>query len=254
MAAEQSREITTDRPYKINTRTGHLPDVAGVSHPLIGGSIRLIDRLRQHQLTVDEFLAAVGSLHREVGVLDSLATWVERALTEQQNQILYRTTAAETRETIQLYYLEPYEVHPPQCHHNIISTQVVLHGRLRVREYDRIARFRADTILLRMRRDAWLSPGDSLRTSEVEANGHWFAAGAAPTVVLNFNVYGYQAWTFDAKDQPLQRRLMDPTLAASPDGLIIARELGLDEGYKKFANRSLDSFAIPRPPADRSHG
>jgi hypothetical protein len=248
-AAQAPREVSGGVPLKINTRIGHLPDVTDVDHPLVAGSTRLIDQLRQRRLTVDDFLTAIGTLHRDLDVVGSLTPWIERALTEHKNQILYRITAKDTRETIQLYYLEPYEVHPPHCHHNVISTQVVLRGRLRVREYDRIARCGPDTILLRLRADTRLNPGDSLRTCEVERNAHWFAAPSAPAVVLNFNVYGFQDWTFDPKDRPLQRRLIDPTLVASPDGLIVARELALEDGYRKFANRSLDSFAIPRPPA-----
>ncbi|MCC7272905.1 MAG: hypothetical protein IT561_09560, partial [Alphaproteobacteria bacterium] len=205
----------------------------------------LLERLARRELTVDGFQDAIARLHAELDLPRLLAPWIERSLAERRNQVLYRRTFATGRETIQLFNLEPHEVHPPHGHHNIVSTQVVLAGRVRCREYDRVARLDADTLLLRPRFDGWLEVGDAMRTTEVERNVHWFAAGDAPAVMLNFSAYGYQDWTFDGKDRPFRRSLVDPAQGTTPDGLAIAREADVETVYARFGGRPIDDFPLP---------
>jgi hypothetical protein len=62
--------------------------------------------------------------------------------------------------------------------------------------------------------------------------------------MLNFNAYGYQDWTFNPKDRPLRRNLVDPTYGLNPDGLIIAKEVSVEEAYAKFGGRPLADFPM----------
>lgn len=230
------------RAVKMNTRLTHRPDVTDVEHPLVEGSLALMDRLARRELTVDAFQAEIADLHRRLDLPRSLAAWIERAITEQKNQTLYRRTRDAGRETIQLFYIEPGEVHPPHCHHNVVSSQVVLQGHIREREYDRVTRLADGSILLRRRSDGRFGVGEGLNSTEVDKNCHWFAAEAEPVIMLNFNIYGYQDWTFNPKDQPFQRNLVDPTFGTNPDGLIIARDIAVEDAYAKFGGRPLDDF------------
>jgi hypothetical protein len=232
-------------PVKMNTRMSDLADIPGSDHPLVGRTIALIDKLRARELTVDAFQDAIKALHEELDLPRALKPWIERTLAERKDQVLYRRTVPASRETIQLFYIEPYEVHPPHSHHNAVSTQMVLHGRVHIREFDRIARLGPDTVLMKRRTDAWFGVGGAMRTTEVDANAHWFAAGETPAVMLNFNIYGYQSWTFDPKNDPFRRKLIDPTYGVTPDGLIVAREIDVAEAYAKFGGRKLTDFPLP---------
>jgi PCO_ADO len=232
----------TAAPVKMNTRLEDLPDISDIRHPLVEKSVALIDRLRRRDIAVQHFQAAIAALHAELDLTVSLADWIQRALAEQQDQTLYRRTVQESRETIQLFYVAPGEVHPPHGHHNVISTQVVLHGGLHVREYDRVARLGPDTLLLTLQTDAWFTVGDAIRTTEISRNVHWFAAKAEPAVMLNFNIYGYQDWTLDPANRPFRRRLIDPTYGRTPDGWVIGKEVEVAAAYEKFGGKPIDSF------------
>jgi hypothetical protein len=236
---------------KMNSRAGRvLPDVDAYQGPLAVESLRLIEEIRARRITPDTFQARIRALHASLDLPRLLRDWIDRALEEQKDQILNQKTLPDLAHTLQLLYLEPREVHPPHCHHNLISTQVVLSGRVYVREYDRVARVDEDTILLRLRTDRWFRVGDTMQTTEVDRNAHWFAADDQPAVMLNFYIHGYQDWTFDPKgSRPKGRRMLDPTLAAQGDGLILGKEIPLEEGYVRFGNKPIESFPIPAPTA-----
>ena len=236
---------------KMNSRAGRvLPDVDAYQGPLATESLRLIADLKARRLTPDSFQDRIRSLHAQIDLRRELAEWIDRALAERKDQVLHQKTLPDLAHTLQLLYLEPREVHPPHCHHNLISTQVVLSGRVYVREYDRVARIDEDTILLRLRTDRWFDPADSMQSTEVERNAHWFAADDRPAVMLNFYILGYQDWTFDPKGSRNKgRRMLDPTLAAQGDGLILGKEIPLEEGYVRFGNKPIEFFPIPAPAA-----
>jgi hypothetical protein len=234
---------------KMNSRAGRvLPDVDTYQGPLALESLRLIAELKARRLTPDTFQYRTRALHESLDLRRELADWIDRALAGRKDQVLNQKTLPDVAHTLQLLYLEPREVHPPHCHHNLISTQVVLSGRVYVREYDRVARIDDDTILLRLRTDRWFGVGDTMQTTEVERNAHWFAADDQPAVLLNFYILGYQDWTFDSKGSRNKgRRMLDPTIRAQGDGLILGKEIPLEEGYVRFGNKPIDSFPIPAP-------
>ncbi|MBI3710791.1 MAG: hypothetical protein HY246_24355, partial [Proteobacteria bacterium] len=206
----------------------------------------LIDALAAHRLTPDGFQAKIMAVFQRVGLQRELASWIDRAFAEKADQVLYRRTLPQHRQTLQLLYVHPHEVHPPHCHHNLISTQMVLAGKLAGREFDRVARLSPDTLLLKLATDRAFGPGDTMETTEVKRNAHWFAAGDAPCVMLNFYILGYQEWTFDRADgRPQGRRLLDPTVGVQGDGLIVAKEIDMAKGYAKFGPAPLAAFPMP---------
>jgi|SRR5215204_53552 len=236
---------TTGRPVKINTRTtDDLPNITDIDIPVVRRSLELIEKLRRSELKPDAYQRAVQVMQEELDLPRTLAPWIERTLEEKQDIVVYRRTGKTHREALQFFYIDPNVFHPPHCHHNILSTQLMLRGRCHSREYDRIARLSDDTLLLRLRFDGWIGPGEALRASEIDRNCHWFGAGDEPVVMLNFNAYGYQDWTFNPKDRPLRRNLVDPTYGKNGDGLIIAKEVSVEEAYAKFGGRPLSDFPV----------
>ncbi len=233
---------------KMNTAMGAaLPDVEAETGPLLREARELVGRLERRALTPDLYIKEVQALYRRIDPAAALKPWIARALAERQDQVLWRKTLPGRSQFIQLLYLQPREVHPPHCHHNLISLQMVLHGRVHIREYDRVARLGPDSLLLRIRKDGVFGPGGLMDTTEIEKNAHWFAAGDDPAVILNFYILGYQEWTFDPPELSRKgRKMLDPTGPVQRDGLIVAREIPIEEGYIKFGNKPLADF--PQPP------
>jgi hypothetical protein len=233
---------------RMNTQVDPNPPPVDAYHGPIMDEIRgLIDQLRQRRMSPDRYLAAVVALYRRVDIVGELRDWTARSLAEQKDQILFRRSDPPHRETLQLLYLHPREVHPPHAHHNLVSIQTVLHGRCHVREWDRVARLDDSTLLLKLQTDRWFGPGDMMLTTEAYRNAHWFAADESPCVILNFYLLGFQQWTFDQPraGRRLGRQMLDPTGPAQGDGMIAAREIALEDGYTRFGNRPIADFPMP---------
>lgn len=239
-------KTASGRVVKMNSRAGAaLPDVDIYRDRLWTEAQATIERLDCHAIGPDAYIAEIRALHRRVDPAVELRPWIERALVERKDQVLNQKTTPAKAWTLQLLYLEPGEVHPPHCHHNLISTQVLLHGRIYAREWDRVARLAPDKILLRTRSDGWFKPGDRMETTEIDRNAHWFCADDRPAVMLNFYILGFQTWTFDPPGTK-GRRMLDPTHGAQEDGLIIAHELPLKEGYERFGDTPIVEVPLPR--------
>jgi hypothetical protein len=99
--------------------------------------------------------------------------------------------------------------------------------------------------LLRTRTDRWFGVGDRVETTEVSKNAHWFCADDKPAVMLNFYILGFQDWTFDPKGTK-GRRMLDPTFGIQGDGMIVAKELTLEEGYLRFGDLPIEKVPLPR--------
>lgn len=223
------------------------PDVDAYSGPFKSRCLDLVARLASRELVVDDYQIEVGKLFADPDLLVELAQPVARALEERKDQVFYRKQEGSRRITLQLLYLAPREVHPPHCHHNLVSNQMNVYGRCHAREFDRVARLGPDTLIVRMVEDRWFGVGDLMQTTEVHRNAHWFAADDAPCVVLNFYLLGYQSWTFDPVEPTRRkgRQLLDPTAGVQEDGLLIAKEVDFATGYAKFSGRALAEFPLP---------
>lgn len=234
-------------PIPMNTEFRDAPpDVDDYAGPLKSRCLALVDRLARRELTVDEYQVEAGRLFADPSLQAELALPIERALAERKDQVFYRKQDGPRRVTLQLLYLSPLEVHPPHCHHNLVSNQMNVFGRCHAREFDRVARLSADTLLVRMMEDRWFGVGDVMQTTEVHRNAHWFAADDAPCVILNFYLLGFQSWTFDpvVPGRRKGRQLLDPTAGMQEDGLLIAKEVDFETGYAKFGNRPLADFPL----------
>ena len=225
------------------------PDVDAYAGPLKARCLDLVARLASRELTVDAYQAAVRKLFLDPSLVDELAVPVARALAERKDQVFYRKQEGSRRVTLQLLYLAPREVHPPHCHHNLVSNQMNVYGRCYAREFDRVARIGPDTLLVRMVEDRWFGVSDLMQTTEVHRNAHWFAADDAPCVILNFYLLGFQAWTFDPVEPTRRkgRQLLDVTAGVQDDGLLIAKEVDFATGYARFGHRPVTDFPLGTP-------
>ncbi len=180
--------------------------------------------------TLDAVAAALDAARLAI----ALAAEIEEVVATASDMWLVRRHVGPCRSTMQLLHVADGEVHPPHHHHNLLSLQVVIRGRVHLREFDRIARCGPDSIRLRLASDRLLQPGDAFRSSEWHRNAHWFAAVGGPAVVFNFNARGYEPATFDADDaEAFGRRYLDPR-ALAPDGTVEAASLGRDEAEAVF--------------------
>jgi quercetin dioxygenase-like cupin family protein len=239
-------KTASGKVVKMNTRAGAvLPDIDMYRDRLWTDAEKSIQALGRHEITPDDYIDRIRDLHKSIDLVAELRPFIDKALAEKTDQVLNQMTTPAKSWTMQLLYLEPHEVHPPHCHHNLISTQVVLHGNVYAREWDRVARLGPDTILLRTRTDRWFGVGDRFETTEVSKNAHWFCADDKPAVMLNFYILGFQDWTFDPKGTK-GRRMLDPTFGIQGDGMIVAKELTLEEGYLRFGDLPIEKVPLPR--------
>lgn len=238
-------EATT---LRMNTETrDRVPAVDDWDGPMKHWARDLVDRLRCRAIGVEAFQDEVARRFADPALLPEIAPAVARALETRADVIFWRRDEGRWRDTLQLLYLGPREVHPPHGHHNLISNQMCVAGRIYMREYDRLARLSDDRVLLRIASDCWIGPGRCIATTEFHRNVHWFAADDAPAVMLNFYLLGYQQHTFDPPGEARRRgrQMIDPTREASDDGYVIGHEIPLAEGYSRFGLHAIADLPVP---------
>ncbi len=222
-----------------------VPDVSAYDGPLLKGALAIIDRLAAHALTPDQYQDEIARLFDRIDPVAALRGWTEKCLAERADQILYRKTTATTSVWFQLLHLRAREVHPPHCHRNLISNQVLLHGNSWLREYDRVSRIDDETIYTKLRSDGATRVGDRVRTTEIDRNAHWFCTDDKQSVQLNFFIVGYQDWLFDAARTGHRGRIyLDVTGPVTRDGLIVTKEIPVEAAEEKFQNRHINEFPL----------
>jgi hypothetical protein len=206
----------------------------------------LIQQLRRGESTVEAYHSACLDYFHPLlsdGVLRGLE---EMALSTEGELELLRRHIDECRYTVIMYRVPQGYVHPPHHHFNVISTQIVLRGKIRIREYDRIGRDANGQLEMALVSDRTLTKGDWFQASEWKRNVHWFQAVDGDALVFNTNARGFEPETFDREEGPFGRRYIDPT-GFGDDGKILAREIDEAEANALFANRALDLFPVPGP-------
>jgi len=169
---------------------------------------------------------------------------IEETMQADDQVWLVRRHTDDCRYTVLFYRVDEGEVHPPHHHHNVISTQIVVSGCLRMREYDRVRRNREGRLVLRLASDTRLGPGEHFQASEWQRNVHWFQAVEGPAIVFNINARGYEPKTFDVDEGAFGRRYLDPRLYDA-DHMIICEEFDEAEAETRFQAKPLDAFAVP---------
>ena len=156
---------------------------------------------------------------------------------------LLRRHVDECRYTVIFYRVDEGMVHPPHYHHNVVSTQVVVRGKIRIREYDRVRRNDDGQLVLKLTSDRILREGDTFLASEWKDNVHWFQAVDGPALIFNTNARGYERQVFEPDANSFGRRYVDPT-CLDGEGLAVCEAFDVEEAQKRFQWKSLDDFPV----------
>ena len=195
------------------------------------------------EITPDTYLEKCLKLFQDRKVKAYLSSLEEEVLIGEKQSELLRRHIDQCRYTVLLYRVDENEVHPPHHHFNVISTQIVLRGQLRLREYERVRRDRDGALILELVTDQIVKEGDSFQASEWRRNVHWFQAIGGPALIFNTNARGFERETFDSRSAGFGRRYVDPTRFIS-ECEVRAEEFSQEEADLRFAGKPLDNFPI----------
>jgi hypothetical protein len=213
--------------------------------PLRGAVAALLRRVDRHELDAPGFVDELSKRYDDVALAHDLATWIDAPHEDDAMVELLREPIGSHGLSMMLFFLGKNAAHPPHAHHDLMSAQCVLRGRVQLRQFDRLARLDPSTLALRLTRDTELSPGGRLLMTEHEDNVHWFGTAGAPALIFNVNVAGTPGATFDARgSRGRGRYYVDPTSGERHDGAIVARELSGEEAHARFARRPLADFPV----------
>ena len=168
-------------------------------------------------------------------------------LDKKKDYIFWREDFGGRDITVSFLYLEPGEVHPPHHHNNVISVQSVAAGQIWAREYHRIKCIDEDKILISSVNERLMDINDEILAHEWSRNVHWFAATSdKPAVMWNCNVRGFETKLFlNPSPKSLGRILLDPHFEVI-NGMLLARNLSVEEAYDKFGGKPISNWPIPR--------
>lgn len=119
---------------------------------------------------------------------------------------LYKAAVGPGRVKLQLFPLGQDDAHPPHAHYNLLSCQIVLKGRARVREYSLLRRLAGDELEIREEPEQILELGDGVFTLQKRNNIHWQEGLEPETVLLNINWQGFFTDTAMADDHAMHGR------------------------------------------------
>jgi hypothetical protein len=208
---------------------------------------QITERLRNGKISVEEYQSETLAFLQAKGLKDSFNDDIAFARSSSDQHWLVRRHTEQCRYTIMFFAVKEHEVHPPHQHHNLISTQVVIEGKIHLREYQRVQKCGdSNQLIVQVVRDDILGPGDVFQASEWHNNVHWFCAVEGPAVLFQVNARGYENSTFDKDDDgPFGRRYIDPTQFES-SGLITCNQFDEAEAERLFQGRPLSDFPVPR--------
>ncbi len=119
---------------------------------------------------------------------------------------LYKAPVGAGRLKLQLFPLDEGDTHPPHAHYNLISCQIVLKGRARIREYSLLRRLAGDELEIREEPVRFVEPGDGVYTLQKRNNIHWQEGLEPGTVLLNINWQGFFTDNVMAPDRAVHGR------------------------------------------------
>ena len=128
-----------------------------------------------------------------------------------------------------LFDFEPANVITPHAHRNMVSAHLVVDGRFRIRNYDRLED-RAGEARVRLTRDYRAGVGEVSTMCEARNNVHWFVPVGGRAATFDVVISGIDAalpeYTIEALD-PLGGRPL-------PDGTLWAAKMGFGEASARY--------------------
>jgi len=114
---------------------------------------QITERLRNGKINVDEYQAETLAFLQDKGLKDSFSDDIAFARSISEQHWLLRRHTEQCRYTIMFFSVREHEVHPPHQHHNLISTQVVIEGKIHLREYQRVRMSDKNQLVVQIVRD-----------------------------------------------------------------------------------------------------
>jgi PCO_ADO len=122
----------------------------------------------------------------------------------------------------------------PHGHENMVSAHLVVRGRVRVRQYDRV-RDEERHLVLRPSRDEVQGPGGHTSISDRTENVHWLVAEAEPSFTFDVVVDGLDP----TLPYPYRQAFVDPDRAERlADGTLRVPRLGVEAAIAKYGRHS----------------
>jgi hypothetical protein len=231
--------------------------LVGRSHPVTLYQGSLVETIRglnaeldRGAITPEEFVRALDERCRALDLEEELAGLLDEPAGKLQPIGFHQLLINDVRGTpghLWLFFVPAGVMYPPHAHHDMLSVQRVVRGRVHLRQYERVTRLDPETLGIRPAADRMLEPGGAILMTEFLDNVHWFGAEEGPAVVLNFNRGKAGPRTFDPRESAgkPRRYFVDPTGAPRPDGLIAAPHLAGNEARARFARRPIRDFPLP---------
>lgn len=165
------------------------------SKPLVGELDHLVFRLESEELSDYEFIKLISDamvsavnrgdlndyLSRDVGDDENIDITLKKKLFYVPLKWWY----------LKIHYMAPGNVHGLHAHRNVISTQVILKGRLKVKEYDRVGHLDSSPVKLKLHSDTVYSKFDSIQSTDNFCNVHGFEPANGPAVRFQFYLRGH---------------------------------------------------------------
>ena len=213
--------------------------------PLISKTGSLIARLDRKEISAEIFVNELSKYYDEMDLTKELSPWLESSHGENEMKDIFTRENRDHNEVMSLFFIAGNSSHPPHAHHDLMSTQCVLRGKVHVRQYNRIDRLDKKHLTIRLTNEAVLDRSGKILMTENKDNVHWFGAVDEPAVILNYNISGTYQKTFDPLGSRHKKRYhVDPMTGEHSNGMIIAREMTKDEAYEKYSSRPLSEFKI----------
>lgn len=180
-------------------------------------------------------LAGVQAQLRAAAGAGAFDPWLRSVGAEDAKLTLFGEGRAGRRWKVQLFFVPDGRSHPPHCHENLASCLLVVDGRLRLREYERLRDRETDhAAVLEPVFDGELAAGEGMLTSEGHRNAHWFGAVGGPALAVNFKASGH----FRRELLRLRNRRYVDASQGGP-GVFAAPFLSSSEAKARFAARRL---------------
>ncbi len=206
---------------------------------------QILERLRGGEISIEKFQEESLAFFENVRLSKAFTDDIAIAAGSDEQRWLVRRHTDNCRYTILFYRVNENEAQPPHQHHNLVSTQVIVSGRIHLREYERVERSDDGKLRIRLVRDAILGPGDVVQASEWSRNVHWFSGEGGPAVIFQMNARGYDTTVFNDDDEGAYgRRYLDPT-NVSEDGVAECEVLDPEEAFLRFKGHSLGEYPVP---------
>lgn len=204
-----------------------------LSDPLFGGELTtplvaelddLVFKLEASEVKPEEFVALISKAMVNAAERGDLDRYLKMNVKDDQNiditlkrKLFYVPLKWWY---LKLHFMAPGNIHGLHAHRNVISTQVILRGNMKVREFDRLTTLDQSPVKLRVFSDGIFSQFDSIQSTDNSRNVHGFEPYEGPAVRFQFYLRGHTS--FFNRFPKRGRLYIDPIAGTENENCIMA--------------------------------